>query len=134
MKLFSAAAFLSIVMISTTGMEDAFAACTTQSSCFLSCMDEFPDPGDVAGNSVCRDRCGGFPRYCVTAQGRVKTDTPVPKPSICEAAEKARARNSPAAPGLEAKCRAAAPASDAAMQDNADAATRNRQERRDAPR
>ena len=41
------------------------------------------------------------------AQERVQTGTPGPKLTICEAAWKARARNSPAAPGLEAQCRAA---------------------------
>ena len=41
------------------------------------------------------------------AQERVQTGTPGPKLTICEAAWKARARNSPAAPGLEGQCRAA---------------------------
>ena len=43
----------------------------------------------------------------VKAQGRVKTGKVSPKISICEAAEKARLRNSPAAPGLAAQCAAA---------------------------
>ena len=40
------------------------------------------------------------------ALGRVKTgnDAPAPKMSICDAAKSARARNSPAAPGLEKQC------------------------------
>lgn len=45
----------------------------------------------------------------VKPQGRVKSPpgtTLKPPPSICEAARQARARNSPAAPGLEAKCAA----------------------------
>jgi hypothetical protein len=44
------------------------------------------------------------------ALGRVKLPpgtTPNPPISICESARRARARNSPAAPGLEAQCRAA---------------------------
>jgi hypothetical protein len=40
----------------------------------------------------------------IEAQGRVKTGTPGPTLSICEAAGKAKARNSPAAVGLIAKC------------------------------
>ena len=36
------AALLSIVMINATGIEEAFAACTTYSSCYLSCIDEYP--------------------------------------------------------------------------------------------
>jgi len=43
----------------------------------------------------------------IKAGGRVKTGTPGPALSVCESAWKARARNSPAAPGLEAKCAAA---------------------------
>jgi hypothetical protein len=44
----------------------------------------------------------------VKAIGRVKTGAPTGPPiSICESARRARARNSPAAPGLEAQCRAA---------------------------
>lgn len=39
--------------------------------------------------------------------GRVKPSTGVPSRSICESARAARARNSPAAPGLEAQCLAA---------------------------
>src|SRR5262249_23016815 len=43
----------------------------------------------------------------VKAVGRVKVPTaPTPPISICEAAREARARNSPAAAGLEAQCRA----------------------------
>ena len=41
----------------------------------------------------------------VKAQGRIKLPRSGPALSICEAARKARARNSPAAPGLEAQCR-----------------------------
>lgn len=44
--------------------------------------------------------------------GRVPTSlppTPGPQRSICEAARDARARNSPAAPNLEAQCRASGP-------------------------
>ena len=40
----------------------------------------------------------------IKAQGRVKTGTPGPTLSICEAAGKAKARNSPAAVGLIAQC------------------------------
>jgi hypothetical protein len=40
------------------------------------------------------------------ALGRVKTNATDPKPSICDAAQSARARNSPAAPGLERQCNA----------------------------
>ena len=44
----------------------------------------------------------------VKAVGRTKTGAPPGPPrSICEVAREARARNSPAAPGLEAQCRAA---------------------------
>ena len=43
----------------------------------------------------------------VKAIGRVKGAAPTPSIPICEAARQARARNSPAAPGLEAQCRAA---------------------------
>jgi hypothetical protein len=43
----------------------------------------------------------------IDAQGRVKTETPGPTLSICEAAGKAKARNSPAAVGLIAQCLAA---------------------------
>ena len=49
----------------------------------------------------------------VNAIGRVNTGAdagPRPPRSICEAARDARARNSPAAPNLEAQCRAAPPA------------------------
>jgi hypothetical protein len=59
------------------------------------------------------------------AQGRVKTGKAGsgPRLSICEAAEKARLRNSPAAPGLEAKCAAATnAASDTAGDGQADTA------------
>jgi hypothetical protein len=42
----------------------------------------------------------------VLALGRVKTNPADPKPSICDAAQSARARNSPAAPGLERQCNA----------------------------
>ena len=56
-------------------------------------------------------------------QGRVKTGTSFPKLSICEAAQKAHARNSPAAPGLEAKCAAARnAASDTAVEEQVDTA------------
>ena len=59
----------------------------------------------------------------IKPQGRVKTGTSFPKLSICEAAEKARARNSPAAPGLEAKCAAARnAASDTAVEEQVDTA------------
>lgn len=59
----------------------------------------------------------------IKAQGRVKTGTSFPKLSICEAAQKARARNSPAAPGLEAKCAAARnAASDTAVEEQVDTA------------
>jgi hypothetical protein len=37
---------------------------------------------------------------------RVKSNPADPKPSICDAAQSARARNSPAAPGLERQCNA----------------------------
>jgi Lamin Tail Domain len=44
------------------------------------------------------------------ALGRVKTTAPTgPAMSICDAAKSARARNSPAAPGLEAQCLASQP-------------------------
>jgi hypothetical protein len=59
------------------------------------------------------------------AQGPVKTGKAGsgPRLSICEAAEKARLRNSPAAPGLEAKCAAATnAASDTAGDGQADTA------------
>jgi hypothetical protein len=48
----------------------------------------------------------------VRAQGRVRTGGPATDPtrSICELAQAARARNSPAAPGLEAQCKAQPPA------------------------
>ncbi len=56
---------------------------------------------------------GAFVPYpTVRAVGRVKlpTGTPSGPPlSICEAAQQARARNSPAAPGLEAQCEARRP-------------------------
>ena len=43
----------------------------------------------------------------VKALGRVpKTSTPLPPRPICDVAKEARARNSPAAPGLEAQCQA----------------------------
>jgi len=50
-----------------------------------------------------------FPaRPAIKAVGRAKSDVPTGQPlAICEAARQARARNSPAAPGLEAQCRAA---------------------------
>jgi hypothetical protein len=50
------------------------------------------------------------PKAPVKALGRVEVPpgtTPNPPISICESARRARARNSPAAPGLEAQCRAA---------------------------
>ncbi len=50
------------------------------------------------------------PEPTVRAQRRIPRDPnapPVPSRSICETAQIARARNSPAAPGLEAQCRAA---------------------------
>jgi hypothetical protein len=49
----------------------------------------------------------------VKAIGKVKGGAPTGPPiSICEAARRARARSSPAAPGLEEKCRAAGSAGD----------------------
>ncbi len=54
----------------------------------------------------------------VKALGRVKVPpgtTPNPPISICDAAREARARNSPAAPGLEEKCRADLAAKGAAI-------------------
>ena len=125
------AALLSIVAINTIG-GGAYAVCVTFSDCMESCRQSFG--GSFAGIAHCLNKvCNGNPHACIKAQGRVKTGTPSPKLSICEAAQKARARNSPAAPGLEAQCRATG-ASDAAVQDNADTATRGRQERRDDPR
>ena len=51
---------------------------------------------------------GYFELSPVQGVGRTKSDVPAGQPlAICAAARKARARNSPAAPGLEAQCRAA---------------------------
>jgi hypothetical protein len=62
----------------------------------------------------------------VKAQGRVKTGGQPSSTStltICEKAKQARARNSPAAPGLEASCAAATnAASDTAVEEQADTA------------
>ncbi len=52
------------------------------------------------------------PPTIVTSIGKVNTGTPSTTPThrtICEAARDARARNSPAAPNLEAQCRASRP-------------------------
>ena len=52
---------------------------------------------------------GGPPKTTVTSLGRVGTQPPKPGPPqhICDRAREARARNSPAAPNLEAQCLAA---------------------------
>ena len=69
---------------------------------------EFPEGMQCTKNTSNPRRFDCLP--VIKAQGRVKLPpgTALPPPlSICDAARAARARNSPAAPGLEAQCRAA---------------------------
>ena len=52
----------------------------------------------------------GVPRLAIKSIGRVNVpSTPGPQRPICDVARDARARNSPAAPNLEAQCRAVTP-------------------------
>ena len=55
--------------------------------------------------------CDALPITPALALGRVPASSgaPLPAKTICESAASARARNSPAAPGLEAQCRASEP-------------------------
>jgi hypothetical protein len=90
------AALLSIVMINAIGSELE----AEDDPCKWGCVPSVPP------------QPGAYPKPTVKAQGRVKlpgdpSTGAKSHLSICEAAEKARARNSPAAPGLEAKCAAA---------------------------
>lgn len=56
-----------------------------------------------AGEAMCVARAGPAAKTG-PALGRVQIDPNTPRPSICDAAVSARARNSPAAPGLERQC------------------------------
>ena len=116
----ASAALLSIVMINTIGSEDAGAFDAGAYDCYSECGQACQKTVSELDWFSCYHKCKHLPNECPTRvkpQGRVKGDSPAPKSTltICEKAKQARARNSPAAPGLEAKC-AAAGVSDSATE------------------
>ena len=115
------AALLSIVLINTIGSEDAGAFDAGAYHCSRKCWNACERTRAEYDWFGCHQKCKHLPDECpptVKAQGRVKTGgSPSPNSTltICEKAKQARARNSPAAPGLEAKCAAAEAAAAAAV-------------------
>ena len=108
----ASAALLSIVMINTIGSEDAGAFDAGAYDCYSECGQACQKTVSELDWFSCYHRCKELPDECpkrIKPQGRVKKGTPgsATTLTICEAAQKAWARNSPAAPGLQAKCDAA---------------------------
>jgi hypothetical protein len=69
-----------------------------------STYDEYRNPPEYAYWNAHHFTCPLDPVPPPIALGRVATREDGPRPSICDAARSARARNSPAAPGLERQC------------------------------
>lgn len=69
-----------------------------------STYDEYRNPPEYAYWNAHHFTCQLDPVQPAMALGRVGTRDDGPKPPICDVARSARARNSPAAPGLERQC------------------------------